>query len=156
MRHGITQRPARPHTDHGFTLIEVMMVVAILGILSAIAFPSYTQYVMRGRLVEATSALAGQRVKMEQFYQDNRSYTGACVTGTVAPPIAATENFTFACNIDGGGQAYTIDATGNAGTSMAGFTLRIDQSNTRSTVAVPADWTLPATNCWVQKKGGQC
>lgn len=156
MRHPSTNRLVLLNADHGFTLIELMMAVAIVGILSAIALPSYTQYVMRGRLVEASSALAGQRVKMEQFYQDNRTYTGACVAGTVAPPIAATENFNFACNIAIDGQSYTIDADGAGGSSMDGFTLRIDQSNTRSTVAVPAHWTLPATNCWVQKKGGQC
>ena len=139
-----------------FTLIEVMMVIAILGILTAIALPSYTQYVMRGRLVEATSALAGQRVKMEQYYQDNRTYTGACTAGTIAPPIPNTGNFSFACNIPVDGQSYDIDATGAVGSSMAGFTLRIDQSNTRSTVAVPAGWQLPGANCWVQRKGGEC
>lgn len=144
------------YASRGFTLIEVMMVIAILGILTAVALPSYTQYVMRGRLVEATSALAGQRVKMEQFYQDNRTYTGTCVAGTVAPPIPNTANFTFACTIALDGQSYDIDATGAVGSSMAGFTLRVDQSNTRSTVAVPAGWQLPGANCWVQKKNGEC
>lgn len=143
-------------SDAGFTLIEVMIVVAILGILAAIALPSYTAYVTRARLVEATSALAGQRVKMEQYFQDSRTYTGACAAGTVAPPIPNTGNFNFACNIAVDGQSYDIDATGVVGSPMEGFTLRIDQSNTRSTVAVPAEWSLPGGNCWVQKKSGEC
>ena len=62
----------------GFTLIEVMIVVVIIGILAAIAIPQYSDYVIRSKIPEATSALAGARVKMEQFFQDNRTYAGAC------------------------------------------------------------------------------
>ena len=58
----------------GFTLIEVMITVAIVAILAAVAVPQYTRYIQRGNLVEATNALAEYRVRMEQFYQDNGSY----------------------------------------------------------------------------------
>lgn len=142
-----------PIRDHGFTLIELMITVAIVGILAAIAFPSYTQYLVRAKITEATATLAGHRVKMEQFFQDNRTYTGACAAGTVATTPPTTENFQYACVIPDA-QTYTITATGLGG--LAPLVLSVDQSNTRRTVAPPPTWAAPAGNCWVQKKSGQC
>ncbi|MGQ0579659.1 MAG: type IV pilin protein [Betaproteobacteria bacterium] len=142
-----------PIRDRGFTLIELMIAVAIVGILSAIAYPSYTQYLVRGKLTEATATLAGHRVKMEQFFQDNRTYTGACAAGTGATEPADTENFNYTCTIPDA-QTYTISAAGLGG--LAPVVLSIDQSNTRRTVTPPPGWTAPAGNCWVRKKSGQC
>ena len=68
----------------GFTLIEVMIVVAIVAILASIAIPAYTDYILRSKITAATSALGSQQVKMEQFFQDRRTYVGACAAGTVA------------------------------------------------------------------------
>lgn len=133
----------------GFTLVELMIVVAIVGILSAIAIPSYQDYIIRGRIPDATSNLAGKRVQMEQFYQDNRTYVGATA---VCPDTAISQYFDFTCT----GQsttAYTLTATGKS--SMTGFVYTIDQSNAKATTAVPADWTTNAT-CWVTGKGGTC
>ncbi len=55
----------------GFTLIEAMVLVAVLGILAAIGVPNYSRYVTRGHLVDAGNVLAEYRVRMEQFYKDN-------------------------------------------------------------------------------------
>ena len=137
----------------GFTLIELMIAVAIVGILAAVALPSYTQYVSRGRLVEAHATLAGHRVKMEQFFQDNRTYLDACVAGSSAAEPADTALFTYDCPVQTAA-LFTVRAVG-AG-SLAGFQFTIDQSNARVTVAVPAGWTLPAAACWATKKSGQC
>ena len=60
----------------GFTLIELMIVVAIIGILATIALPAYSNYVRSGKATEATSTLASARVQMEQHFQDNRTYVG--------------------------------------------------------------------------------
>ena len=100
--------------SRGFTLIELMIVIGIVAILAAIAIPSYTDYVRRGRITEAISTLAGMRVKMEQFFQDNRSYALACVAGTVAPQPANTAYWTYNC----AGltlNTYLITATGAVG-----------------------------------------
>ena len=68
-------------TQHGFTLIELMITVAIIAILSAIAIPQYSEYVMRSRITEATMTLSDQRLKMERFFQDNRSFTAGRPAG---------------------------------------------------------------------------
>ena len=62
--------------QQGFTLLEVMIVVVIVAILTAIAVPAYSEYVTRGRLAEAYATLGGQRVRMEQFYQEQGSEWG--------------------------------------------------------------------------------
>lgn len=133
----------------GFTLVELMIVVAVVGILATVAIPSYRDYLIRGRIPEATANLAGKRVQMEQFYQDNRTYVGAT---TICPDTATSQYFDFTCT-GATATAYTLTATGK--NSMAGFTYTIDQSNAKATTAVPSDWTVNAT-CWVTGKGGVC
>ena len=78
--------------QRGFTLIELMIVIAVIAILAAIALPSYNDYIRRGKIAEGTSGLADLRVKMEQWYQDNRTYVGGPCTTT-------SRYFTFACSV---------------------------------------------------------
>jgi len=142
--------------SRGFTLIELMIAVAIVAILAAIAIPSYSEYVRRGRITEAISTLSGMRVKMEQYFQDNRTYVGSCgAAGTSVAPLPDPKNFTYACPTRSA-TAYTITATGLAGTSLAGFQYTIDQDNTRTTVmTAPSTWPSKG-DCWVLKKDGSC
>jgi type IV pilus assembly protein PilE len=137
----------------GFSLIELLVAVAIVAILAAVALPGYRDYVRRGKLAEAYTNLASQRVKMEQFYQDTRTYNNACQAGTVAPKPADTINFQYTCNIND--QTYTITATGLASGNLNGFRFTIDQNNNRATPNVPAGWTSSAT-CWIRNKDGSC
>jgi type IV pilus assembly protein PilE len=128
----------------GFTLMELMMVVAIIGILAGIALPSYQDYVKKAKLAEGTSALADLRIKMEQFYQDNRSYVnGPCVT---APDTA---NFGIDC-VAPLQNSYTITAAGNG--NIAGFNYSINEANVKGSTT---PWGNNAA-CWVVKKSGDC
>ncbi len=138
----------------GFTLIELMIVVVVVAILAAIAIPAYTEYIQRGKLVEATSNLSDMRVKMEQYFQDNRTYVGACVAGTAAP-LPTGRYFTYACsNLSTTG--FTVTATGIDAQGTSGFAYSIDQTNTRTTATLPTGWTGAGSNCWVLKKDGSC
>ena len=146
-------------THQGFTLIEVMITVAIVAILSAIAIPAYSEYVVRARITEATNTLSDMRLKMERYFQDCRAYDScgagmpaACQLNTVAPPPAATAHFAFTCPVVTP-TAYLVTATGSG--SMNGFIFNIDQANTRSTTGAPPGWVLSAS-CWVVKRDGSC
>lgn len=65
---------ARLRASKGFTLIEVMIVVAIIGILAAIAYPSYREYVLRGNRAEGQSLLVEAAARQERFYAQNNAY----------------------------------------------------------------------------------
>ena len=134
----------------GFTLIEAMVLVAVLGILVAISVPNYSRYITRGHLVDAGNALAEYRAHMEQFYNDNKTYAKAGSCGQAVP--TNVDSFAFACVIATGGQAFTAIATG-AG-DAAGFVYTINHTNVRATSAIPSHWgALPANagSTWVTR-----
>ena len=134
----------------GFTLIELMITVAIIGILSAIALPSYRDYVLRGRIPEATANLATKAVQMEQLFQDARSYVAP--PAAICPDTTSSKFFRFDCsNVTL--STFTITAAGTG--AMEGFVYTINQSNAKATTGVPAGWATNAS-CWVTSKGGTC
>lgn len=134
--------------NSGFTLIELMITVAIVGILASIAIPSYSDYVRRGKVAEATSTLADLRVKMEQYFQDNRTYAGS----THCAPAAGAKYFTYACSVAAAATVYTITATGVAAQGMSGYSYTINQNNVKTSVVLGG---VGAT-CWILTKGESC
>ncbi len=146
--------------QRGFTLIEVMIVVAIVGILAAVAIPAYSDYVRRGSLPEAFSQMSDYRIKMEQYYQDNRNYgTNACADGAAAPswkgfaPNGA-KNFSYGCAVSDGGQGYTVTATGKTGTVSVGHVYTINHANLQATTTFKGS-AVSGKNCWLVK-GSEC
>lgn len=135
------QRSAR-----GFTLIEILVTVAIVGILTAIAVPSYRDYVVRSRLTDAYSGLATVQPQAEQYWANERSYED------FDRLPAATANFSFTLTA-ADATSYTVTATGIG--NAAGFVFTIDQSGNRATTGVPSGWTGSAS-CWINDKGGKC
>ena len=143
--------------SRGFTLIELMNAVAIIAILAAIAIPSYSDYVRRGRLTDAISKVSAMRLSMERYFQDNRVYNGvppACDPASIAPLPADTVYFQFRCIPAPTATTYTIVATGIG--AAAGFAYSLDETNTQRTVSLPMGWTMPAGNCWAIKPDGSC
>ena len=135
----------------GFTLIEVMIVLAIIAILASVAFPSYQDYVIRGQLMEGTSGLSDARIKMEQYFQDHTTYLDA--DDDLPECSAETEFFEYSC--DGiTASAYTIHATGKG--ALSDFSFTINQINTQRTTGLKDGWGAAPKECWVTKKGEGC
>jgi type IV pilus assembly protein PilE len=134
----------------GFTLIELMVTVAIVGILMAVAIPSYSSYVLRARTTEAFTALAAFQPAAEQYWANNRKYNDV-------PAPTNTENFEYVVT-SASDSAYLLTATGK--NKMLGFAYTINQSGIKKTTLVPttpafAGW-LTNDTCWVDRKGGLC
>jgi type IV pilus assembly protein PilE len=140
----------------GFTLIEVMIVVAIIGILSTIAYPSYRDYIIRGQLVDATNGLASFRAEMERHFQDNRTYAtdGAFITPCLRMDGSRTiGSFSIACSGTPTATGYLLTATGSG--AVNGFVFGVNEADVRSTIDAPTGWP-ECTTRWLLKKGQTC
>lgn len=135
-------QPLDRSAERGFTLVEMLIVIVIVAILSAVALPAYQDYIARGHIAQATGALAELRTRAEQWFADRRTYVGFSCTPTETPT-----QFTLACNQDV--NTFTITATGTG--SLAGYSYTINQANARTS-------TTPTSSgpCWITKKGGSC
>ena len=140
-------------TFQGYSLVELMIVLVIASILAAIAYPSYRDHLIEAAIPQATGGLAVYAMRMEEYYQDNRRYTGsnkAC--GVTAP---ATEKFSFSCKADSTGLGYVLTATGTTG-DLTAFSYTLDQNGNEKTIALPRDWGKVPIDCWIKKKSSSC
>jgi type IV pilus assembly protein PilE len=152
--------------DGGFTLIEVMVAVAIVAILAAIAIPAYSSYILRGNIPNATNGLSAAAAQMEQYFQDYRSYTA--VGAAPAPPcltqVNVGTNFNISCTAVAGDSAlvaggaltattYTLVARPNVGSQMTGFYYTLDSAGNQTSVSGAAWGTKQCPTTWIMKPG---
>jgi type IV pilus assembly protein PilE len=117
----------------GFTLIEVMIVVAIIGILSAVAYPAYGRYLVKNTRVAAQVHLMDLAQAEAQYLADSRSYAASVGDLNMSTPAAVSAKYTIAIAVaDGPPSSFTITATPIAGGTQANDeTLSINSAGTR-------------------------
>lgn len=131
--------------QYGFSLIEVMIVVAIMGILASIAIPGYQDYIKSGNAAEAPANLANCRVQAEQFYQDNFTYVGfSCVPSDAKFFDYSIENQSAT--------TYTLKATGKSSQNMGNFSFTVNQDNAKTSTFDGAT----GSTCWLTSSSGSC
>ena len=136
----------------GFTLIELMMVVMIAAVLAAVAVPTYTAYIARGKIAQVTGALSEAKVRMEQSFNSVRTYAttpgGLDCADDLFVPLFSDTAFSVAVSACSD-TTFTITATGLSGKGMSGYTYTINQSGDKT--STPPAVTTPR-NCWLQSK----
>ncbi len=124
----------------GFTLIELMITVAIVAIIAAIAYPSYQNYVIRTHRTSAQSCLSEQAQFMERYYTSNLTYAGAAPAAACTADGALAARYTFTtANLDA--STYTLSAApkGPQAKDAKCGTLTIDHTGARGAAA---------SDCW--------
>ena len=127
----------------GFTLIEVMVTVAIVGIIAAIALPSYGAYIRKTRRADAMASLSQAQTNIERCYAANFSYA---MPPCAAPPAASIKGFyTIAAVSTATTYTLTATATGSQAADKTCTTMTVDQANQMTAVD---DGSTAQQSCW--------
>lgn len=133
-RHRFRRPEAGPVHDRGFTLMEVMITVAIVGILAAIAYPAYQSYLIRAIRSDTQSLMLDLANREQQYLLDNRAYLGggaSAVTTLTSVPPEVSKNYDLTIDAPTA-ITFTITAAPKAGTLVASDgNLTLDQAGTK-------------------------
>lgn len=132
----------------GFTLIELMIVVAIVGILAAIAYPSYTEYVRRTHRAEIASLLSEQTQALERFYSRTGQYTDVPAAGgnPAIPLTLSAGNAYYTITAERADRTFTLTATPVATSMMNGD--KCGNFTITNTGKLGNSTNLPSKDCW--------
>jgi type IV pilus assembly protein PilE len=125
----------------GFTLIELMIVVAIIAVLAAIAYPSYTQYKIRTNRADVQSEMMNIAQRLQSYYVINHNYTSATLDNGTTSKDYPISNPVYRVTLVPSGQTYTLTAEPISGTVQAGNGNVILDSQGRKC------WTKTTTAC---------
>ena len=148
---------SHPDRHAGFSLIELMITVAIVGILAMIALPSYSEYIQRSKIVDGTAKLGDFRTQMEKWFLDNRTYLNVAGTacGVADPALSGSDVFQLTCPAGTAtATTYVLQADGLAAKGMGSFVYRVNQLGAKSSSG-PAGY-FTAADCWAIRKDGTC
>ena len=129
-------------SSRGFTLVELMVTIAVISILAAIAYPAYTNYVYKARRTEGTGALLDFATRMERFYADNNSYTGPNDEVADIMGSATTEHGYYTLGFAAqAAQSYTLQAVpGGAQSSDTCGTFTLNSLGARNVSGTGRCW----------------
>lgn len=132
-------------TSRGFTLIELMIVVAIVAILAAIAYPSYEEYIIRNRRAQGKSDMMQLAQRLERVYTTDRAYTAATTIcdKDLSSPVTGTAFYTLATECTA--TTYTIKATPQGPQAKD---TRCNVMTLNQLGAKTASGSLGAAGCW--------
>jgi type IV pilus assembly protein PilE len=132
----------RNRAQAGFTLLELMITVAVVGILAAVAYPSYTDYLRKGKRATAQTALMELASKQQTFLLDRRIYSDSITTLGFAAPKEIENDYTFtATKNDGPPPTFTVTATPSAALVAKGEqTLSITNTGVKSPANATGYW----------------
>lgn len=132
----------------GFTIIELIIVCAIIGILSVLVYPVYSNNVLETKLAEAPIALAQMNAKADQWYADNRTYVGFdCNKASFTPA-----NFSCSSTLTASAYSFTLSGIN----SLNGFSYTLNQAGSQ-TSSVPSSFVSASTaNCTVSGGTASC